>query len=82
MNTTADMITDDQIRQLKRAMLGHPNKTKFHRDAISACNVALTDRRAMAFQMAGVREGVERARARCAEIWNEMSRRVAEKHER
>lgn len=76
MKVTAETITDDQIRKL-RADLRREAKSINEYDELRAdensadihtCTIALTDRRAMAYMMKGVAEGVQKARARCAEI--------------
>jgi hypothetical protein len=75
---TADTITDEQIRALRkdlRNLIRQIGKyDELARDEARAdeatCTVALTDRRAMAYMMVGVAEGVHKARARCAEILN------------
>lgn len=73
MMATPESLTFEQIRRLRRAMLGHPEKTGYHHGLISDCDAALTDPRAMAFQMPGVREGIDRCRARIAAAINAIS---------
>lgn len=80
MTLSADTITDDQLRELMRdlkrdlrrvtKLVGSAANLEAEalRSTISKCSVALTDRRAMAMLMPGVKQGVEKARASCAEI--------------
>lgn len=65
-------ITDEQIRRMRRAFLGMPVKSEENNRLIDDCTVALTDRRAMAFRMAGVAEGIAKARTRCAAVYNAL----------
>ncbi len=75
---TADTITSEQIRAL-RTELQYVVRTEKHdelrreeaRADADTCTVALTDRRSMAYMMAGVAEGVRKARERCAQILND-----------
>ena len=80
MTLTADTITDGQIRDLrstlKRELAGHKWNELLHDETkadIATCTIALTDRRAMAYLVTGVAEGVRKARARCAQILNDRS---------
>lgn len=77
-------ITDKQIRELykdlqrdlrrmtKLAGSAANLETEALRSDIAKCSIALTDRRAMAMLLPGVAQGIERARSRCAEIWNAL----------
>ena len=75
-NFTADTITDDQVRDLRTALKrelrdGDKGDELFVQETkadIETCTIALTDRRAMAYMMAGVAEGVRKARERCAQM--------------
>jgi hypothetical protein len=67
---TAETITDEDIKRWRRALRGHPRQTRSICLMIRDCATAVTDRRAMAFLMPGVREGVDRARARVADAIN------------
>ena len=80
MTLSADTITDGQIRDLrstlKRELAGHKWNELLHDETkadIETCTIALTDRRAMAYMMAGVAEGVRKARERCARILSDRS---------
>jgi hypothetical protein len=70
---TAADLTDEEIRGLRRQMIGHPDKVAYHLGLISDCDAALTDPRAMAFQMDGVRQGVDRCRQRIASAINSIA---------
>lgn len=73
---TADTITDDQVRELRTTLKrelreGDKWNELFVQETkadIETCTIALTDRRAMAYMMAGVAEGVRKARERCARM--------------
>lgn len=67
---TGETITDEQIKRLRRMTLGTPKKSADDLQLIELCTVAVTDRRAMAFRMPGVAEGVARAREACAAAYN------------
>ncbi len=67
---TPETLTDVQIRRLRRMTIGIPVKTADDRRLIELCEVAMTDRRAMAFQMDGVAAGVQRARELIADAIN------------
>ena len=80
MTLTADTITDTQIRDLrstlKHELAGYKWNELLHDETkadIATCTIALTDRRAMAYMMAGVAEGVRKARERCARILSDRS---------
>lgn len=73
---TADTITDEQIRELRKDVMrewakrGKTTSWPEGKKILNDCVVALTDRRSMAMQIDDVRCGVHGARARCAEILN------------
>ena len=41
MKVTGETITDAQIQYVRRAMIGHPNKTAYHRAVLADCDAAL-----------------------------------------
>jgi hypothetical protein len=55
---TGDTISDAQIQYVRRAMIGHPNKTAYHRSIIADCDAALA--------------GNTAHRASAAAVYNEM----------
>ena len=78
MTLTANTITDAQIRKLRSTLKRDLRAEKWNelfiaetKADIETCTIALTDRRAMAYLLAGVAEGVQKARARCATILND-----------
>jgi hypothetical protein len=77
---TGGTITNTQIRDLRSALKRDLRAEKWNdlvraetKADIETCTIALTDRRAMAYLLAGVAEGVQKARARCARILNDRS---------
>jgi hypothetical protein len=56
---TADTITAAQIHVVRKAMLGHPRKTSYHRATLSDCGGAL--------------DGDRVCRQRVARAYNEMN---------
>jgi hypothetical protein len=67
---TVETLTDEMICRFRRSLIGHPEKTAWHHGLISDCDAALTDRRAMAFQLDGVRSGIERCKQRICDAVN------------
>lgn len=58
VKVSSDTITDAQIQYVRRAMIGYPQKTDYHRAIMKDCEAAL--------------EGDRTSRASAANVYNEM----------
>jgi hypothetical protein len=58
VKVSTDTITDAQIQYVRRAMIGYPHKTEYHRTVMKDCEAAL--------------EGDRTGRASAANVYNEM----------